>query len=74
MSATASVTEKPMVVLDLGSRRSREIRRLRRGRGRLMRRVSDTIEQLKQNDEIDASSQIVVVVVKQKRRSRSWFW
>lgn len=72
MTESENGTEKPMVLLDLGKKRRKHIKRLRKGKGRLMRQVDDTVAQLKEEEAIDPNSQVVVVVVKEKRKSRGW--
>jgi hypothetical protein len=64
---------KPIVLLDVGSKKKKLIKRLRRGEGKLMRDVSQTIAELKTENEIEPAAQVVVVVVKQKRKSRGLF-
>jgi hypothetical protein len=66
-NGTSSADETEMVFLDLGSKKKKDIKRLRKGRGKLMTRIQDTVEQLKANKEIADSSPVVVVVVKQKK-------
>ena len=61
------------IVLDFGSKSRRRIKRLRKGQGRLMARVNDTIADLVRNQTIGPSSAVVVVVVKQRRKSRGLF-
>jgi hypothetical protein len=66
-------SEKPMVILDLGKKRRKQIKRLRKGNGRLMDQVNDTVAQLQEDETIDPASQVVVVVVKEKQRKRGWW-
>jgi hypothetical protein len=73
MAESANGSEKPMVLLDLGKKRRKQIKRLRKGRGRLMQQVDETVAQLKEEEAIDPNSQVVVVVVKEKKKSRGWW-
>ena len=73
MTESANGSEKGMVLVDLGKKRRKHIKRLRKGRGRLMRQVDDTVAQLKEEEAIDPNSQVVVVVVKEKPKSRRWW-
>ena len=66
-------TEKPIVVVDLGRRKKKQIKRLRSGHGRLMDRVADTVDQLKVDDAIERDAQIVVVVVRQDDKRKGLF-
>ncbi len=58
------------IVLDLGKRSKKQIKRLRRGGGRLTAKIDDTIEQLRADGELAGGGDVVVVVVKQKPKSR----
>ena len=62
--AASNGAQQPMVIVDLGKRSKKQIKRLRRGGGRLMDRVSQTVDQLKAENEIDAKAEVVVFVVK----------
>lgn len=53
-------------VLDLGEHSRRRIRSLRRGEGRLMEKVEDTVAALKEDGVLDAAAQTAVVVVRQE--------
>jgi len=64
--AVAAPAETGTIVLDLGAKRRKQIKRLKRGRGRLFERVETTIGQLRSDGEIAEGAQVVVVVVKQK--------
>ena len=65
--------EKPIVVVDLGRRKKKQIKRLRNGHGRLMDRVADTVDQLKADEAIESDAQIVVVVVRQDDKRKGLF-
>lgn len=62
------------IVLDLGKKSRKSVKKLRKGRGKLMARVHATIDQLRADDELSESSDLVVVIVKQKSRSRGLFF
>jgi hypothetical protein len=64
---------KPVVLLDVGRQSKKQIKRLRKGGGKLMQDVTETIAQLKQDNEIDPAAQVVVVVVKEKKKFRGLF-
>jgi len=72
-NGTAVVEQKSMLLLDLGTKSKKNVRRLRKGRGKLLNRINGTIEDLKADGEIDENSQVVVVVVKQRDRKRGWW-
>lgn len=71
-NGTADSVEQKMVLLDLGSKSKKQVKGLRKGRGKLMSRVEETISQLKTEGELSENSDVVVVVVKQKRK-RGWW-
>ena len=72
-NGTAVVEQKSMLLVDLGTKSKKNVRRLRKGRGKLLNRINGTIEDLKADGEIDENSQVVVVVVKQRDRKRGWW-
>jgi hypothetical protein len=65
---------KPLLVVDLGRRSKKQIKRLRKGNGRLMERVVDTVEMLQQDGTVESDAQIVVVVVKQDDDRKGLFF
>ena len=65
--AKAAGNDAPIVV-DMGKKSRRQIRRLRKGRGKLMDRVADVISDLKADGSIDASAQPVIIVIRQRAR------
>ena len=59
--------KQPLVVVDLGKRQStQQIKRLRKGRGRLMERIDDIVDELVQNGTVKADAQPVVIVVRER--------
>ena len=67
-ASTIAQTDAP-IVLDLGSRSRKQIKRLRRGEGKLMDRITTVIDQLKNSGNISATAQPIVIVVKEKPES-----
>jgi hypothetical protein len=61
-------TEKPnLVVVDLSRRQSpKQIRRLRKGRGSLITRIDEIVEELVHSGTVKADAQPVVIVVREK--------
>ncbi|OJX64110.1 MAG: hypothetical protein BGO95_02400 [Micrococcales bacterium 73-13] len=57
------------IILDLGKRSRKQIKRLRRGEGKLAARIDETVAQLRADGEL-AEGDVVVAVVKQKPKSR----
>jgi hypothetical protein len=61
-----------VVVVDLGKRQSRKnIKRLRKGRGKLMPRVERIVDELVQAGTVKADAQPVVIVVRE-RADKTW--
>ena len=81
MPAAAELTKAPdhstpnaPIVVDIGTKRRKQIKQLREGRGKLMEEIAGVIEELRTAGSIAAGAQPVVVVVKQKNRNRSLMW
>jgi hypothetical protein len=53
-------------VIDLGEQKRKRVKKLRKGEGRLMEKVEDAIESLKEEGHLDASAQTVVVIVREE--------
>jgi hypothetical protein len=70
----ATAPQGAITIVDLGRRSKKQIKRLRKGEGRLLDRVEQTVDQLKADNEIGASSEVVVVVVKQKDKRKGVFF
>jgi hypothetical protein len=62
------VTGKPhLVLVDLSRRQSpRQVKRLRKGRGTLVTRIDEIVEELVQSGTVKAEAQPVVIVVREK--------
>ncbi|MBU0493523.1 MAG: hypothetical protein KKA73_13380 [Chloroflexi bacterium] len=70
MEEGQDVKTASMIVIDMGKKKRKDVRRLRKGRGRLMRRLNEAIGDLQQEGVISESSQPIVVVVREKGRRR----
>jgi hypothetical protein len=58
------------LVVDLGKRQSRKrINQLRKGKGKLLDKIQQTISELRERKQIDQNAQPIIVVVRQKPRS-----
>jgi len=74
MGETPSPTTPNVMIIDLGRQRRRRIRQLRRGRGRLMRVVEDTLMELEhESKELEPNQPVVVLVQRQRRRRRRFY-
>ena len=68
-------TAKTPVIIDLGKKRRKLVKKLRKGSGKLMDEVQGTLQELRNAGTISASAQPVVVVVRERRRSsRNRIW
>ncbi|MCK6685992.1 MAG: hypothetical protein L6R30_26650 [Thermoanaerobaculia bacterium] len=64
-----SQAETPkVVVVDLGKRKRRDVKQLRKGNGKLMDRINELVEQLRSEGAVDPTSRTLVVVVEKKTR------
>lgn len=69
-SAKASTNEP--IVLDLGKKNRRQVRKLTRGKpGRLLNRVEEAIDHLRESGAIATDTQPVVIVIRQRSKSKS---
>ena len=59
-------------LLDLGKKKRKLVKRLRKGRGKLLDRVQEELDELRADGSIDASAQTVIVVVAEKKRGPRW--
>lgn len=61
------------VVIDLGKKKRKLVKRMRRGKGKLMDDVVESIEDLKESGEINKDAQPVIVVLRQKKKKQKGF-
>jgi hypothetical protein len=62
------------VVLDLGKRRRKLVKQLRRGEGKLLDDINGAVEELKIAGTLSAATQPVIVIVREKRgKAKSLF-
>lgn len=66
-----SAAGKEPIIIDMGKKSRKQVRKLRKGKpGRLMNRVEEALEHLRENGAIDANAQAIVLVVKERTRRR----
>jgi len=59
------------IIVDLGKKSRKQVRKLRKGRpGKLLERVEESIEHLRQNGALAANAQPIVIVVKERSKRR----
>jgi len=75
-ASAAAQAERQPILIDLGKKKRKSIKRLRRGSGPLMRAVSDAIAELRASGTADSTGQDIVVIVRERRRRRDsgWGW
>jgi hypothetical protein len=56
----------PLVVVDLGKKKAEQVKKLRKGKGKLLAELEEAIASMKADGLLDASAQTVVVVVERK--------
>lgn len=65
-----AVAGAPLVV-DLGRKKAKELKKLRKGEGPLMDEVLQRLDQLRADGQLQPGATPVVMIVKQKARNRS---
>ena len=71
VDTTPATETKEPIIIDLGKQRRKLVKGLRRGTGRLAEEVNDCILELRASGNIAANAQAVVIVVQQKRKTKS---
>lgn len=71
-SETNSSPIEKAIVLDLGKKKRKDIRRLRKGGGKLLDQIEDHLDELRAAGVLDESAQPVIVVVAEKQRKLPW--
>ncbi len=61
------------IVIDLGKKKRKAVKRLRKGEGKLMDEVKYCIEELRNAGAIEGPARPVIVVVREKAKQRRWF-
>lgn len=72
VTAEADESDGPLII-DMGKKSSKQVRRLKKGRGRLVEKIDETIERLRAQGQIAASAQTVIVVVRERKKRRRIF-
>jgi hypothetical protein len=69
-AASGSAEHNP-IIIDMGKKKRKDIRKLRKGKGgKLMDRVAEALDHLKESGQLSATAQPVIIVVKERTRSR----
>lgn len=71
VQATPSDENAAPIIVDMGKKDRKQIRKLTKGKpGRLMRRLEETLDHLRENGALADGVQPVVIVIRQKPRKR----
>ncbi|NEQ72507.1 MAG: hypothetical protein F6K23_05120 [Okeania sp. SIO2C9] len=66
-----SVKQQPnTVILEFGGAKSDDIDDLRRGEGKVFKRIGQTIEQLQESGEVSDNIQPIIVILKKKKSKK----
>lgn len=60
------------VIIDLGKQKKNRVKRLRKGRGRLMDDIALAMQELKEEGVVAEGAQPVIVVVREKDKKSRW--
>lgn len=60
------------IIIDLGKQKKKRVKRLRKGRGRLMSDISLAMQELAEEGVVKEGAQPVLVIVREKRKQRRW--
>jgi Family of unknown function (DUF6200) len=70
----AGATAPSPIIIDLGKKSRKKIRRAREGTGELMDEINVTLDELRADGTIKADAQPVLIIVRQKPRKKSFSW
>jgi len=68
-SPATDESNHPTVFVDLGKQKRKRVKKLRKGKGPLMGKVEDVIEELRNSGTLTGDAQPVVIVVRQKKKN-----
>lgn len=70
----ASSADASLLVIDIGKKqKKKDIKRLRKGRGKLTDKLKDVIDELRADNSIAADAQPIVIVVREKAKRKGIF-
>lgn len=61
-----TVPTNDLIVLDIGKHDSESLKKLRKGKGKLLRKVTNTVDQLREANQIHPNAQIILVIAREK--------
>lgn len=69
VDASKAASSSAPIVVDIGKKARKQIKRLRQGKGKLLQQVNGAIQELRAGGTITATAQPVIIVVREKRRA-----
>ena len=66
-----AASSKDPILVDLGRKSRKSIKRLRDGEGKLLAEIQGTVDELKANGTIADSAQPLIILVREKRTART---
>ncbi|MGE0708955.1 MAG: hypothetical protein AB7N76_23650 [Planctomycetota bacterium] len=69
---TTQTAAPPAIVLDFGKKSRKAVKRLRKGKGKLVDKVEAAVQNLRAAGSIAPDAQTVIVVVREKDELRLW--
>ena len=69
-TARTSMSTNSPVIIDLGKRKRKAVKRLRRGEGKLLDDVNGAVAELRTAGTLSSDVQPVIVIVREKRRDK----
>ncbi len=67
----AESDQRAPIVIDLGKKDRKQVRKLRKGKpGRLMKRIEESMEHLRENGAMAEDTQAVVIVIRERQKRR----
>lgn len=65
--------EANTIILDINQTKSKDIRDLRKGQGKIFKKISKMLEQLKAAGQTPPDAQPIILIVKKKSKSKGFF-
>ena len=72
-SGSQPAAAEDAIIIDLGKKKRKDVKRLRKGTGKLLDQVKCCVEELRDAGAIEGPAQPVIVVVREKSARTRWF-
>lgn len=60
------------ILVDLGKKKRKKVKKMRKGRGPLMGVIEDTVTELRSQNQIDENAKPIVIVVREKKKRQKF--